>query len=105
MAIIRKYCLGIVIMISCTFCVLQSVSFFYNPPGGHMTHILIDFEDNTEPTEDQKHEKKLKEDKLNKLNIISLERLYLSDFSKFGQLVISHALEIFIEVVTPPPEA
>jgi len=84
---------------------LQSVSSYYNPPGGHITNILIDFEENTEPIEDQKHEKKLKEDKLNRLNIISLERLYLSDFSKFGQLDISRALEVFIEVVTPPPEA
>ena len=105
MASIRRYSLGIVIMISSSFCVLQSLSFFYNPPTGHLTNILIDFEDNSEPTEEQKHEKKSKDDKLNKLNIISLNRLYLSDCSRFGQLDVSHALEVFIEITTPPPEA
>ena len=105
MAGIRKYSLSFIIIISAAFCVLQTVSYFYNTPASHLTHILIDFEDNTEPVEEQKNEKKLKEDKLSRLNEISLQKLYLSDCSEFGQLDIDHALEVFIEVVTPPPEA
>ena len=105
MASVRSYSLGIVIVISSAFCVFQSLSFFYNTPASHLTNILIDFEDNSEPTEGKKHEKQNKEDKLNKLNIISLNRLYLSDCSKFGQLDIAHSLEVLLEVVTPPPEA
>lgn len=91
-------------MIGSIFCLLQTVSFFYNAPAGHLTEILIDFEDNSEPTE-EKHEKQFKEDKLSKLHIISLKRLYLSDCSEFGQLAISPSLEVLLEIVTPPPEA
>jgi hypothetical protein len=105
MASIRRFCLSIVIIFSSTFCVLQSVLFFYNTPTNHLTNILIDFGDNTEPTKDQEHESKLKEDKVSNLNSISLNRLYLSDCSEFDQLDIAHSLEVFLEVVTPPPEA
>ena len=68
-------------------------------------YAFVEFEDNTESTEDHKHENKVKEDKLDKLNVISLQRLYLSDCSEYGQLAISHSLEVYLEIVTPPPEA
>lgn len=64
-----------VIIFSSTFCVLQTVLFFYNTPSNHLTNIFIDFEDDTEPAKDQEHESKLKEDKLNNLNAISLNRI------------------------------
>ena len=105
MECIRRYCVSIVIVFSSAFCLVQSASFFYNDSENHLASVLIDFEDNAEPTEDQKHEGKLKEGKLNNINAISLNRLYLSDCSDFDQLDIAHSLEVFLEIVTPPPEA
>ncbi len=105
MECIRRFCLSIVIVFSSAICLVQSASFFYSTPANHLASVLIDFEENAEPTEDQKHESQLKEYKVSNLNAISLNRLYQSDCSEFGQLDIAHSLEVFLEVVTPPPEA
>ena len=104
MANLRKFYLGIVIGFCTIFCAQQTVLLFSDTGANHLTNILIDFENSTESSEEQKFEDK-KEFKVTNLMADSLKRLYLSDCSKYGQLDSAHSLEVFLEIVTPPPEA
>ena len=86
------------------FCEQQTVSLFSDTSTNHLTNILIDFENSTESSEEQKYEDK-KKFKVTNLNADSLKKHYLSDCSEYGQMDIAHSLEVFLEIVTPPPEA
>ena len=65
---------------------------------------LVDFEDTSESTEDISTENKLKEYHLNNSDRIMLNKKHVNNIIEFGQLDFDHSLEVFLEVVTPPPE-
>ena len=66
---------------------------------------LMDFEDTTESDEDAKGEKELKDYKISSLNTEYESTSLVRKCLKFGQFDLKHAMEVFIEVITPPPEA
>ena len=71
---------------------------------GIMAYFANDFEDPVESTEDINTENKLKEYHLNNLDQNMLNKRHVSNNIEFGQLDHDHSLEVFLEVVTPPPE-
>jgi hypothetical protein len=105
MASIRRFCLGIVVVLGCLFASAQLLSITGDTVLSHITQLPIDLEDKAEPSGDKQHENQLQEYKLNYWHNFSLERLYLNECAAFGQLDVLHSLEVFLEVVTPPPEA
>jgi hypothetical protein len=105
MAFIRSFCLGILIVLGSIFCLAQLGALAATNFGDDIAFILIDFEDNKEPQEDKSGENMFKEYKLDKFRSLSMEGLYLAETSKFGEFNFDNSLEVFLEVVTPPPEA
>lgn len=70
-----------------------------------MSYFSNNFEDPAESTEDINTENKLKEYHFNNLDQIMLHKKHASNSIEFGQLDFDLSLEVFLEVVTPPPEA
>ena len=101
---LRKFYLGIIAGFCIIFCAQQTVSLLSETSTRHLTNILIDFENSPESSEEQKYEDK-KEFKITNLNAESLKNAYLSTCSEYGQLDIAHSLEVFLDIVTPPPQA
>ena len=81
------------------------VSLHLDNTHDNLLYVLVDFEDTTEKGDDQKSEKEHKEYRGEKCISNSSNGLYLSACFEFSQLDADHALEIFVEVVTPPPES
>ena len=104
MANLRKFYLGIITGFCMIFCAQQTVSLLSETSTRHLTNILIDFENSPESSEEQKYEDK-KEFKITNLNADSIKNAYLSTCSEYGQLDIAHSLEVFLDIVTPPPQA
>ena len=65
---------------------------------------LVDLESSAETGEDQKEEKEIKEYKLQTYNSVYLEGLHKSICAGYGQLTVQHSLEVFFDIITPPPE-
>jgi len=104
MASLRKFYLGIITGFCIIFCVQQTVFILSENSSEYLTNILIDFENSPESSEEQKYEDK-KEFKITNLKADSLKNSYLSTCCEYGQLDIAHSLEVFLDIVTPPPEA
>jgi hypothetical protein len=66
---------------------------------------LVDLESSSEKGEEQKEEKEIKEYKLHFYNTDYSSDLRKNNCAGYGQLTIQHSLEVFLDVVTPPPEA
>ena len=81
------------------------LSFSSNLAQNDIVIIVIDFEESSDSSENQKNEKNAKEDKSSYLNAISLGRDYLNVSMEFGQLEIQHSMDVFLDILTPPPEA
>lgn len=77
--------------------------------SGHSISQVIDFfsndfEDASEAMEDISNECKLKEFNVGHQDRMLLNSKYFRDSIEFGQIETDHSLEVFYEVVTPPPE-
>ena len=105
MAWVRKGKFVIVCALINTFSVLLVVTIGSEIAEDIISFSLVDFEDRTEPNEGQKSDNQLKDYNLNYLKSINSATLFVGNCSKFGQFDIKHSLEVFLEVVTPPPEA
>ena len=67
--------------------------------------ISDDFGDTSEAMEDINTEFKLKELNVGHQDRMILNSSYIRNSLKFEQIETNHSLEVFYEVVTPPPEA
>ncbi len=105
MAWISVHKLNIIFILLIVFSILMSASIGSKHSGDTISHLVSDFEDNTEPNEGQKLENKLEDYNLNNQKSIKLEMLYVSNGLKLNQFNLPNSLEVFLEVVTPPPEA
>lgn len=76
----------------------------FNQSDSYYLMELVDLESTNETGEDQKEEKEIKEDKLKTYNSVYLAGLHKSIGAGYGQLTVLHSLEVFLDVVTPPPE-
>ncbi len=104
MAWVRRSNLIIAFALINIFSVLLVVSLGSEITENIISFSLIDIEDKTEPVESQKSETQINEYHLNNLKSINLAMLLVSK-SEFIQYDIKHSMEVFLEVVTPPPEA
>ena len=102
---IRRYRLSIALVLASVFAIPMVMSVACDFANDNRTNFIIDFEENSDTSENQKKESKVKEFKLTYLNAISLRRQYLNDCQAYGQLGIQHSLDVFLDILTPPPEA
>jgi len=105
MAEIRRFSLGMVLLFGSMFTVMLVVTYIDDSIEGYIANILIDVEGNTEHSENQETENKLRECKINNLNSFTINRHFISNCSEYGQLDTQRSLEVFLEIVSPPPEA
>ena len=102
---IRKVSFGIALILGSVFCFEQMAFVLLDESQSMYIHATVDFDNSSGHNDDKKEENQQKEYRAQDLNRIHLESLYLSNCSKYGQFRIKHGLEVFLEVVTPPPEA
>lgn len=81
------------------------VSLHHDSNQEHILYGLMDFEDTSEKGEDHESKNKKEDCRYERQIPISTKGIYLSTCLKYGQLDFDHALEVFLEIVTPPPEA
>jgi len=102
---IRRYSLSVALALTSVFAIPMVISFATEYADQSIAFAMIDFEENSDTSENHKNESEVKEFKLTYLNSISLRRQYLNDCLKYGQLEILHSMDVFLEILTPPPEA
>jgi len=99
---IRKASFGIALILGLIFCLEQMA--FSVLDDSKIFYAIVDLDNSTEHGEDKKEENQLKEYKIQEYNRVQIESHYLNNCSKYRQFRIKHSLEVFLDVVTPPPE-
>jgi len=102
---IRRYGLSVALVLSSIFAVPLAISFTSDISDSKIAIIIIDFEEGTDSSENQKTQSEAKEFKLTYLSTISLNRQFLSNCQKYGQLDVQHSMDVLLPILTPPPEA
>ena len=102
---VRKFLLKIFPIGVILFSLLLIISHVASSNLENITYSVVDFGDNSESSKEKTPENQLKEHKFNNSQLITFEGLYLCECSKYGQFNFGNSLEVFLEIVTPPPEA
>ena len=105
MNLIRKYSISLTLALVAIFCLEQMAYIAFNQADSLYLMELVDLESSAETGEDQKEEKEIKEYKFQTYNNAYMGGLYKNSCAGYGQLTVQHSLEVFFDIITPPPEA
>jgi hypothetical protein len=105
MNLFRRFGLILTLTLVAIFCLEQMAYIAFNQYDSLYLIEIGDLDSSNDKGEDQKEEKEIKEYKLQTYNSVYLESLHASNCARYGQLTVQHSLEVFLDIVTPPPEA
>ena len=105
MAVIRTYCPKICLVFISMIATLFIVSYAGVDNQYDIAYIMIDLEEKSESGQDKKEESRPKEYNYHQHHRLIFTSYSISDYSKYNQLTSSHFMDVFLEVLTPPPEA
>jgi len=100
--LIRKHRIYFVITQLSIFSIIYASSAGYGIIYNNHPHAIVDFED-IEKEEGESSEKQQKEYFFSNFNLRSSKYLKNRQEIEFSQINFDHSLDIFFEVVTPPP--
>jgi len=105
MKLTRKYTLFIVLaLVSALFSQLVVLTGLIGNNEQNKS-VFYDFEENSESNEDHKSDNELNNYTFGNFNEATSTQIYESNCLRFGKFDLKHSMDVFPDVITPPPEA